>query len=129
MNITRLTTIMAASVTVLLAGTSAQAASTISRLTPPSALFTFGDANPPVIARFLPGQRFDLQATVQPDSGLSVTSVAWKVDGSTVTPAAGATSLKTTGLVAGLATNSAVASLRGYSNATAARTPSPPRPR
>jgi len=119
MNIARLTTIMAASATVLLAGTSAEAASTISRLTPPSALFTFGDANPPVIARFLPGQRFDLQATVQPDSGLSVTSVAWKVDGSTVTPVAGATSLKTTGLVAGLATNSAVASLRGYSNATA----------
>ena len=39
---------------------------TVSRLTPPSALFSFGDATPPVIARFFSGQRFDLAATVRP---------------------------------------------------------------
>mgnify|MGYP003334564802 CR=1 FL=1 len=38
----------------------AQAAPTVTRLTPPSELFASGQAEP-VIARFLPGQRFDLQ--------------------------------------------------------------------
>lgn len=42
------------------------AAPTVSRLTPPSELFSFGDPNPPIISRFLPGQRFDLQATIRP---------------------------------------------------------------
>ena len=32
----------------------------VRRLTPPSTLFSIGDPNPPIIARFLPGQRFDL---------------------------------------------------------------------
>ena len=62
-------------------GANADAASVISRLTPPSALFTFGDATPPIIARFLPGQRFDLQCTVRPDAGLTVSSEAFAVDG------------------------------------------------
>ena len=39
----------------------ALAAPTISRLTPPSELFASGRPAP-VVARFLPGQRFDLQA-------------------------------------------------------------------
>ncbi|HJU39854.1 MAG TPA: hypothetical protein VJ724_09800, partial [Tahibacter sp.] len=39
----------------------------VSRLTPPSELFSSGQPAP-VIARFLPGQRFDLQATVFPDA-------------------------------------------------------------
>ncbi|HLO95518.1 MAG TPA: hypothetical protein VK195_14495 [Burkholderiaceae bacterium] len=40
------------------------------RLTPPSQRFATGEPEP-VIARFLPGQRFDLQATVLPDDGAS----------------------------------------------------------
>jgi len=91
---------------------SADAASVISRLNPPSALFTFGDAGAPYIARFLPGQRFDLQCTVQPDTGLTVTSVSFKVDNAVVT---GTTNLTTTGLVGGLAANSAVATRYAYS--------------
>lgn len=78
----------------LLAGAAAaDAATAISRLNPPSALFSFGDATPPIIARFLPGQRFDLQTTVSPDSGQTITSVQFFLDGSatplpgTVTPA------------------------------------------
>ena len=56
---------------------SALAAPTITRLTPPSELFASGEPNP-VIARFLPGQRFDLQATVRPDeSSKSITSVSF----------------------------------------------------
>ena len=37
----------------------------ISRLTPPSLLFSTGVEGEPYVARFLPGQRFDLQATVR----------------------------------------------------------------
>ncbi|CAG0958995.1 partial alkaline phosphatase, partial [Gammaproteobacteria bacterium] len=84
-----------------------------------------GNPNPPYIARFIPGQRFDLQATVQPDTGQTVASVQFFVDPATgtpgttpVVPAAGATSLVTGGLVGGLPANTAVASLRGYSKLT-----------
>ena len=42
--------------------TGANASPTVSRLTPPSELFSSGNEGP-VIARFLPGHRFDLQAT------------------------------------------------------------------
>ena len=71
--------------TTLVSGASyLQAASSITRLTPPSALFSSGDNGAPYISRFIKGQRFDLQATVQPDAGLTVTSVEFKVDGKTV---------------------------------------------
>lgn len=102
----------------LLMGTlclSAVAAPTISRLTPPSELFSSGVPTPPYIARFVPGQRFDLQATVQPSAG-TVTSVQFFVDG---VPVPGSVTLKITGLVAGLPAGTAVASLRAYSNAVA----------
>jgi alkaline phosphatase len=56
-------------------------AATVTRLTPPSALFSFLDPNPPIIARFLQGQRFDVQATLQPDSGKQISSVLFTVDG------------------------------------------------
>ena len=56
-----------------LAGGSAVAAPTVSRLTPPSELFASGQPEP-VIARFLPGQRFDLQATVKPDDSKNSSS-------------------------------------------------------
>lgn len=112
----------------------AQAAS-ISRLVPPS--------NPQLatsttLARFLPGQKFDLQATVRPDAGQTVTNFQFTVDGSPVTTSASKTSIVTenqtaacvstsTGLttgasgcklVAGLPGNTAVVSVRGYSHAT-----------
>ena len=51
---------------VVLASVAAHATPTVSRLTPPSELFSSGQ-NAPLIARFLPDQRFDLQATIRPD--------------------------------------------------------------
>ena len=97
------------------------AAPAISRLSPPSALFTFGDAGAPYTARFLTGQRFDLQATVRPSAGLTINQVEFKVDGVPVgiAPGLANTSLVTTGLLASLPAGSAVASVRGYSNLVA----------
>jgi alkaline phosphatase len=103
---------------------SAFAAPTISRLTPPSELFASGNPNAPYIARFLPDQRFDLQVTVKPEAGNTVTSVTFAVDGTTVgTVTAGAanaanSSIVTTGLTTTLPANTAVVSLRAYSNTT-----------
>ncbi len=69
----------------LLAGANDVSAGSVSRLTPPSELFTSG--NPaPVIARFLPGQRFDLQATVRPDPGKSIQSFDFYVDDKPTAP-------------------------------------------
>ena len=106
------TTAVALSVT-LFAG-SAFAAPAVSRLTPPSALFTFGDPTPPVIARFLPGQKFDIQATVRPDAGQTITSAVFKVDGVLIS---GSITLVTT-TAAGLPANSISPTLRAYSNST-----------
>ncbi len=62
----------------------AQAAPTVTRLTPPSELFASGQSAP-VIARFLPGQRFDLQATLRPDeAGKSISSARFSIDGKAV---------------------------------------------
>ncbi|MGK3151773.1 hypothetical protein VQE80_15420, partial [Staphylococcus shinii] len=61
----------------------ALAAPTVTRLTPPSELFSSG-RNAPVIARFLPGQRFDLQATVKPDAGQKIVAARFLVDGKPV---------------------------------------------
>ena len=107
-----LTTAFVLSVTIL-AG-SAFAAPAVSRLTPPSALFTFGDPTPPIIARFLPGQRFDIQATVRPDAGQTINSAVFKVDG--VLISAPITLVPTT--AAGLPANSISPTLRAYSNST-----------
>jgi len=126
---------------------SAHAAS-VSRLTPPSELFASGTADP-IISRFLPGQRFDLQATVRPDEGDRVVTFEFFVDGawingplplgggandsrlvrnSLVTETGAADTClrdgKTTGasgcvLAAGLPSNTAVVSFRGYSNYSA----------
>ena len=63
---------------------SVQAAPRVSRLNPPSALFDFGDATAPYTARFLEGQRFDLQATVQADPGTTITGGSFTVNGKTV---------------------------------------------
>ena len=93
---------------------SAFAAPKISRLTPPSALFSYGDAKPPIIARFLPGQRFDLQATISPDTGAKIVGVRFIVDG---VPLNGAVNL-TGATVTGLPTDTTIATQRAYSNAT-----------
>ncbi len=89
----------------------ASAAPRITRLTPPSERFSSGAATP-MISRFLPGQRFDLQATIQPDEGRSITSIRFRIDGRELTaPVA----RYTDGLVKGLAPQSVVATVRAHS--------------
>ena len=93
----------------------AQAAPTVSRLTPPSELFSSGNAAP-LIARFLPGQRFDLQATVKADAGRTITGFKFLVDGVQVAVPAAATSIKSGAAVS--VANGFVVSARAYSNPT-----------
>jgi alkaline phosphatase len=100
---------------VMAAAPHASAAPLVSRLTPPSALFNFNDPSPPIISRFLPGQRFDLQATVSPDAGQTISSVQFQVDGMTVP---GTVSL-TPATVAGKPAGAVVASLRAYASSAA----------
>ncbi len=109
-------TTMATALAFALASTAACAAPTVSRLTPPSELFATSGASDQVIARFLTGQRFDLQATVRPDAGTTIAAVEFSVDGRRVVAKHGASSLVTTGLVAGLPVGTAVASVRAYEN-------------
>ncbi len=96
------------------------AAPTISRLTPPSEKFTSG-ADAPIVARFLTGQRFDLQATVRPDAGQTINSVRFKVDGTTVATVSpgfsGRTSMVPATAVTASVPNTVAASVRAYSNA------------
>src|SRR5436190_3693658 len=68
-------------VVALSAFSNTNAAPTVRRLTPPSALFSMGDAGRPYISRFLPGQRFDVQATVTPDAGQTITTATFSIDG------------------------------------------------
>lgn len=98
--------------------TLSMAAPTISRLTPPSNPLS---ATANTLARFLPGQRFDLQTTVSPEAGKTIASVTFAVDGAvvaTVSTTAGNQGFVTTGLNAGFAANTAVVSVRAYSNST-----------
>lgn len=96
------------------------AAPSVTRLTPPSERFATGisDANAPMIARFLPGQKFDLQATLRPDAGATFTSFQFAVDGVVVPVTASTSGMVSTGLNAGLTAGTAVVSKRGYSNST-----------
>jgi alkaline phosphatase len=89
----------------------ANAAPTISRLTPPSALFTYSDPTPPFISRFLTGQRFDLEATVRPDAGQTIVSVEFFINGRSV-----GTGVARSANAAGLPANSVASCLRAYSN-------------
>lgn len=82
----------------------------VTRLTPPSELFTTGNANAPAVARFVPGQRFDLQATVTPAAGRTITQVQFFVNGS---PAGGTVAL-TPATVVGLPANTTVATRRAF---------------
>src|SRR5687768_3287468 len=94
--------------------TTLSAAPRVTRLTPPSSLFSFGDPQPPVIARFLPGQRFDLQATISPDAGQTIVGVQFYVDDDAVSGPV--TLVRAT--VTGLPANTVVATLRAYANLT-----------
>ena len=98
----------------------AEAMPTISRLTPPSNPEVVG-AN--TLARFLPSQRFDLQATVRPDAGLSINSVEFQVDGVRVGVVAGNgvfgnTSMMPASSISASVPGAVAASIRAYSNAT-----------
>jgi alkaline phosphatase len=94
---------------------SALAAPTVSRLTPPSELFASNNPNPPYIARFLPGQRFDLQATVRLDAGTTLKDFQFLVDGIATKPAPGTTSVVSSGLSLPKDVNAAVVSQRAFS--------------
>lgn len=100
---------------ILLAATCLRASPQITRLTPPSELFSFGDANPPIIARFLAGQRFDLQATVRPDADQTITKVEFLIDNVLVP---GTVNL-TPATVANVTTGTTVATRRAFSKTTA----------
>ena len=92
----------------------ASAAPSVSRLTPPSELFSSGRAAP-VIARFLPGQRFDLQATLRPDdAGKSITAARFAIDGK---PVDGNVALRNcaSGCLAGVPVNASIATVRAVS--------------
>ncbi|HET7863474.1 MAG TPA: alkaline phosphatase [Burkholderiaceae bacterium] len=91
----------------------AHAAPSVSRLTPPSALFATGQPDP-VVARFLPGQRFDLQATVRPDAGRRITRVSFAIDGRPVTEPVALRDCGS-GCVAGMPAESAIATVRAVS--------------
>ena len=115
--------LIGAAIATALASSAAVAAPTISRLTPPSTYFATGGASSsPMIARMIPGQKFDLQATVQPDTGTTISSVTFAVDGTPVSTGSAevtTASAGNTGLVSGLKANTVVASIRGYSNTSA----------
>jgi alkaline phosphatase len=94
----------------------AGAAPTVSRLTPPSELFASNNAAPPYIARFLPGQRFDLQATVRLDAGATLAGFEFSIDGVPLKAAPAVTSIVTSGLSLPAGSNAAVVSQRAYSS-------------
>jgi alkaline phosphatase len=94
--------------------TAASAAPVISRLTLPSTLYAEGRPFP-VISRFIEGQRFDLQATIQPDPGQTIASLRFAVNGHELSGTATLAPADATGLPA----NSVVASRRAYSNRSA----------
>lgn len=103
----------------LLAAGAATAAPTVTRLTPPSELFSSGRADP-VIARFLPGQRFDLQATLKADAGQKITAARYFIDGK---PVAAPVALRdcSSGCVKGLGAETAIATVRAVALNAAGR--------
>jgi len=98
----------------LLCTLQAAAAPVVSRLTPPSELFASGRAAP-VVARFLPGQRFDLQATLRPDDAeKTITGAAFSIDGK---PAGTPVALRNcaAGCLASVPVNATIATVRAVS--------------
>lgn len=96
----------------LLAAPALFAVPKVTRLTPPSALFSFRDPAPPIISRFLPGQRFDLQATISPDAGQTIAGVKFYVDDREVPEQV----ILVRGNVSGLTANTVVATTRSIQN-------------
>lgn len=96
----------------LLAG-SAAAAPTVTRLTPPSEWFASGQPDP-VIARFLPGQRFDLQAPLRPDAGHRIVEAHFLIDGKRVTAPLTLRDCAT-GCLKDVPTEAAIATVRAFS--------------
>jgi alkaline phosphatase len=83
----------------------------VSRLTPPSELFSNGQPSP-IVARFLPEQRFDMQATIQPDdSSKSITKAEFLINNQVVKVS---TSLRdcSSGCLPNIPKNSAVVTVR-----------------
>jgi len=110
-------TLVAATVAAILAAGAnvAAAAPTISRLTPPSQLFaTNGAQSAPMIARFISGQKFDLQATVRPDAGQTITKVEWSIDGAPLSFAKNRTSLVPATALTSTVPGAVAASVRGF---------------
>lgn len=97
---------------VLALAAATSAAPTVLRLTPPSNLFRFGNPDLPVVSRFIAGQRFDLQATIAPDEGQTITGARFLVDGVEVS---GPVTL-TPATVNGLPVNTTIATLRAYAS-------------
>ena len=90
------------------------AAPTVTRLTPPSELFS-SKQPAPIIARFLPGQRFDLQATIRPDDASKrITAASFSIGG---TPVAANVAIKACESLClkGVPANAAVVSSRAIS--------------
>ncbi len=97
------------------------AAPKVVRLTPPSYLFSGAEragSDGVMLARFLPGQFFDLQATLAPDAGQTIGAVQFLVDGKPVV--GGKAETATTGLWKELPAGTTVASLRGVAAPEAA---------
>ena len=97
---------------VLIAASSvACAAPSVSRLTPPSELFTSQQAAP-VIARFLSGQRFDMQATLRPDdASKTITDARFAIDAIALKLPVALRSCAA-GCLADVPTNASIATLR-----------------
>ena len=90
------------------------AAPTVSRLTPPSELFTSGQSAP-VIARFLPGQRFDLQATLRPeDATKSISAARFAIDGKAINATVALRDCAS-GCLAAVPKNASIATVRAVS--------------
>jgi alkaline phosphatase len=101
---------VAASLTLMGLG-SAIAAPKVTRLTPPSELFSSGNQGP-VIARFLPDQRFDLQATIVPDAAdKTIVKATFFMDGAEIKMPVALKSCAT-GCLPKVSTNASIASLR-----------------
>lgn len=95
-------------------GMVASAEPTVTRLTPPSELFT-NQRPAPVIARFLPGQLFDLQATIRPDeAGKQIQSASFAIDGAKVDATVALIGCET-GCKSAIPKNAAIATVRAVS--------------
>ena len=95
-------------------GAAANAAPAVSRLTPPSELFASGSPDP-IVARFLPGQRFDLQATIRPDEAANtIVEAYFSIDGKPL-PLPPALRDCASGCVSGMPANAAIVTLRAIS--------------